>query len=175
MSIGIGRTIKLFLVDGVPNGLITAEIMNWTGHVITFPRSRLDEFIKRPESPRTGIYFLVGPDSRQSFGTQVYIGETDDMADRLITHNGPERTDGKGGKDFWEMACIITSKDTHLTKGHIKYLESRLIDIIRRAGRCELINRTNPGYDKIPEADRSDMEFFIEQIKNLWLLDISSG
>ena len=28
-----GRSIRLFLVDGTPNGLLTAEIMNWTGHV----------------------------------------------------------------------------------------------------------------------------------------------
>jgi len=27
-----GRSIRLFLVDGSPNGLLTAEIMNWTGH-----------------------------------------------------------------------------------------------------------------------------------------------
>lgn len=28
-----GRSLRLFLVDGTPNGLLTAEIMNWTGHV----------------------------------------------------------------------------------------------------------------------------------------------
>jgi len=48
MSISTGRTLKLFLVDGAPNGLLTAEIMNWTGHVITGPRSRLAELIQRP-------------------------------------------------------------------------------------------------------------------------------
>ena len=35
-----GRSIRLFLVDGAPNGLLTAEIMNWTGHVLTGPRSK---------------------------------------------------------------------------------------------------------------------------------------
>ncbi len=28
-----GRSLRLFLVDGTPKGLLTAEIMNWTGHV----------------------------------------------------------------------------------------------------------------------------------------------
>lgn len=28
-----GKSIKLFLADGSPGGIITAEIMNWTGHV----------------------------------------------------------------------------------------------------------------------------------------------
>jgi hypothetical protein len=162
-----GRTLKLFLVDGVPSGLLTAEIMNWTGHVITGPRSRLSELIQRPEARRTGVYFLVGPDSGQGVGTQVYIGETDEVAQRLTTHNRPEQADGRGGKDFWEKVCVVSSKDANLTKGHIKYLESQLINMARQAGRCELLNGTDPRYDNLPEADRSDMEFFLEQIQTL--------
>lgn len=159
-----GRTLKLFLVDGIPNGLLTAEIMNWTGHVITGPRSKLSELIQRPEANRTGVYFLIGPDVGQGLGTQVYIGETDDVGKRMKDHNKPE---DKGGKDFWERVCIVTSKDANLTKGHIKYLESRLITIAKDAGRCELLNGTDPQYENLPEADRSDMEFFLEQIQTL--------
>lgn len=90
MSAMSGRTSKLFLADGMPNGLLTAEIMNWTGHVITGPRSRLGALIQRPESRRTGVYFLVGPDRGQGIGTQVYIGETEDVTQRLTAHNRPE-------------------------------------------------------------------------------------
>ena len=159
-----GRTLKVFLVDGAPNGLLTAEIMNWTGHVITGPRSRLSELIQRPEAQRTAVYFLVGPDPGAGIGTQVYIGETDDAARRLAAHNRPE---DKGGKDFWERVCVVTSKDANLTKGHIKYLESRLITAAKSAGRCELLNGTDPEYVGLPEADRSDMQFFLEQIQTL--------
>jgi hypothetical protein len=159
-----GRTLKVFLVDGAPNGLLTAEIMNWTGHVITGPRSRLPELIQRPEAQRTAVYFLVGPDQGAGIGTQVYIGETDDAARRLAQHNKPE---DKGGRDFWERVCVVTSKDANLTKGHIKYLESRLITVAKAAGRCELVNGTDPEYTGLPEADRSDMEFFLEQIQTL--------
>ncbi|MDO9314821.1 MAG: hypothetical protein Q7T97_09780 [Burkholderiaceae bacterium] len=63
--------------------------------------------------------------------------------------------------------CVVTSKDANLTKGHIKYLESRLIKIARAAGRCELKNGTDHFYANLPEADRSDMEFFVEQIQTL--------
>lgn len=159
-----GRTLKVFLVDGTPIGLLTAEIMNWTGHVLTGPRSKLSELIQRPEVMRTGVYFLVGPDVGDGVGTQVYIGETDDAAQRLKEHNRPE---DKGGKDFWERVCVVTSKDANLTKGHIKYLESRLIKIARAAGRCELRNGTDHLYANLPEADKSDMEFFVEQILTL--------
>jgi hypothetical protein len=159
-----GRTLKVFLVDGVPNGLLTAEIMNWTGHVITGPRTRPAELIQRPEITRTGVYFLVGPDQGTGIGTQVYIGETDDAKVRLTNHNRPE---DKGGKDFWERVCVVTSKDANLTKAHVKYLESRLISLAKEAARCELLNGTNPGYAGLPEADLSDMEYFLEQIQTL--------
>jgi hypothetical protein len=159
-----GRTLKVFLVDGAPNGLLTAEIMNWTGHVITGPRTRLAELVQRPEIKRTAVYLLVGPDSGTGIGTQVYIGETDDAKARLALHNRPE---DKGGKDFWERVCVVTSKDANLTKGHVKYLESRLITLAKQAGRCDLLNGTQPDYASLPEADRSDMEFFLDQIQTL--------
>ena len=51
-----GRSIRLFLVDGSPNGLLTAEIMNWNGHCLTGPRTKLTELVQRPECGRTGSY-----------------------------------------------------------------------------------------------------------------------
>lgn len=164
MNENLGRTVKLFLIDGVPNGLLTCEIMNWTGHVITGPRSRLEALVQRPESSKSGVYFLVGTEQASGAGIQVYIGETEDAAKRLLAHNRPE---DRGGKDFWERVCFVTSKDANLTKGHVKYLESRLIALARQAQRCELLNSTEPIYSGLPEADLSDMEYFLAQIQTL--------
>ena len=72
---GQGRSIRLFLVDGLANGLLTAEIMNWTGHALTGSRSRLPELVQRPECARTGVYFLVGTDPDNALRPLVYIGE----------------------------------------------------------------------------------------------------
>src|SRR6056297_2328977 len=159
-----GRSIRLFLVDGTPNGLLTAEIMNWSGHVLTGPRSKLGELIQRPECGRTGIYFLIGPDADNSLRQQVYIGESDDVAKRLKQHNRPEE---QGGKDFWEKVCLFTSKDQNLTKAHIKYLESLLLANAKNVGRCTLINGTAHDYINLPESDQADMHFFIEQIRTV--------
>lgn len=38
-----GRSLRLFLVDGTPNGLLAAEIISWTSHVLTGLRSKLAE------------------------------------------------------------------------------------------------------------------------------------
>ncbi|CAD5203567.1 GIY-YIG nuclease family protein [Pseudomonas sp. FEN] len=163
-----GRSIRLFLVDGTPNGLLTAEIMNWTGHVLTGPRSKLAELVQRPECARTGVYFLVGPDPENNLRSKVYIGESDDVAKRLKQHNRPEISEGTaGGKDFWEKVCLVTSKDQNLTKTHVKYLESLLIGIANTVGRCELVNGTAHDYGSLPESDRADMAFFLEQIRTV--------
>ena len=159
-----GRSIRLFLVDGTPNGLLTAEIMNWTGHVLTGPRSKLAELVQRPECGRTGIYFLVGPDTEDSLRTRVYIGESDDVAQRLKQHNRPEE---QGGKDFWERVCLVTSKDQNLTKAHVKYLESKLMGIAADVGRCILGNGTAHDYSALPESDRADMAYFLDQIRTV--------
>ncbi|ARU04061.1 endonuclease [Comamonas serinivorans] len=163
----IGRSIRLFLVDGSSNGLLTAEIMNWTGHVLTGPRSKLAEVVRRPECARTGIYFLIGPDPDNALLTRVYIGESDDVAERLKQHNRPETPDGRGGKDFWERVCLVTSKDMNLTKAHAKYLESKLIGIATAAGRCVVSNGTAHDYGALPESDRADMAYFLDQIRTV--------
>lgn len=156
-----GKSIKMFLADGSPNGILTAEIINWTGHVLSAPRTKLSELIQREECARTGVYFLVGYDPENSLPS-VYIGESDDVANRLKQHN---RTEESGGKDFWEKVCLVTGKDQNITKTHIKYLESRLMEIAKRGGQCQLINGTAHQYTKLPESDTADMEYFLEQIQ----------
>ncbi len=155
-----GKSVRLFLADGTPGGLITAEIMNWTGHVIAAPRSDLAALLDRTELSRTGIYLLLGEDPDSPDNTRAYIGEGDDVGRRLDTH-----ARDNGGKDFWNRAVVVTSKDTNLTKAHARYLESRFITLAREAGRAHLENSTAPDPIPLPEADRSDMEFFIDQAR----------
>ena len=157
-----GKSIRLFLEDGTPGGLISAEIVNWTGSVVTAPRSDLARLIQRPEARGTGVYILVGDDQDKLGGEIAYIGEADDISKRLRQH---AKDQDSGGKDFWLRAVIITSKDTNLTKAHVRYLESRLITIANQAQRMALVNSTAPSPPPLPEADISDMEFFIEQLK----------
>jgi len=157
-----GKSVRLFLADGTPGGLLTAEIMNWTGHVVAAPRSNLAALLKRPEATRTGVYILLGDDPESVEGVMAYIGEGDDVAKRLYQHARPE---DQAGKDFWDRAIVLTSKDTNLTKAHARYLESRFITLGQQANRAKLTNSTSPPPVVLPEADVSDMEYYIEQAK----------
>lgn len=154
-----GRQVRLYLADGTPGGLLTAEIMNWTGHVVAAPRSDLADLLKRPEVSRTGVYLLLGDDPDNAGSQQVYIGEGDDVGKRLYQHGRDET------KGFWDRAIVLTSKDMNLTKAHARYLESRFIALATDAGRARLANVTAPPEPGLPEADKSDMEYFIAQAK----------
>lgn len=152
-----GKQVKLFLVDGTPGGLTTAEITNWTGHVLSARRSDLADLLRREKAERTGVYLLLGEDETAVGDTRCYIGEADVVATRLRSHVKE--------KSFWNQVVVITSKDTNLTKSHGRYLESRLIELATAAGRVTLENGTAPPTPRLPEADASDMEYFLGQLQ----------
>ncbi len=153
-----GKQVRLFLADGTVGGLMTAEILNWTGHVLRGRRSDLGEIKRREEAKRTGVYILFGTNEEDE--PAAYIGEGDNVATRLDNHNI--------NKDFWNDVVIITSKDMNLTKAHVRYLESELVKLAERIGRYQLLNGNAPtGGAALPEADESDMQYFITQIQIL--------
>ncbi|HZS42612.1 MAG TPA: GIY-YIG nuclease family protein [Candidatus Paceibacterota bacterium] len=154
-----GRTVKIYLVDGIPSGVMTAEIMNWTGKFTVAPRTQLADLAQRDELKRTGVYILAGQNPKDPSQEMVYIGESDNIWKRLIQHNSDS------SKDFWGKTIIITSKDENLTKAHGRYLESRLIQIASQAQRAQVINGTNPEITSLPEPDIADMEYFLAQIQ----------
>lgn len=154
-----GRTVKIYLVDGIPSGVISAEIMNWTGKFTIAPRTQLADLAKRDELKRTGVYVLAGQNPKDPLQEMVYIGESDNIWTRLTQHSRDS------DKDFWGKTIVITSKDENLTKAHGRYLESRLIQMANQAQRVQVINGTNPETTSLPEPDIADMEYFLEQIQ----------
>ena len=153
-----GRSVRLFLAEGTPTGVVTAEIVNWTGHVISAPRTKLEVALLRDEIKKTGVYILYGSPLDADL-PQVYVGEGDDISTRLNSHSKDEN------KAFWERFVAVTNKDMNLTKAHVKFLEGRLIGMLKDAKKSEVINKTEPTFDKLPEADISDMEAFLDQLQ----------
>jgi len=97
-----GKTIRIFLADGEPTGILLAEISNGTGKALVAPRSQLDQLSKREEVRRTGVYRLVGPDPDDPSRALASIGEGDNVLKRLLRHNKNE------AKDFWERRPTST-------------------------------------------------------------------
>jgi hypothetical protein len=154
-----GRTIQLFLVDGNPGGLVIASIHGWTGSVLVGSQSTFARLLARPEVDRTGIYILYGPDPQDALKMRAYIGEADSVRDRI--------GQSAGTRGFWEAAVVVTTSDEALTKGHVRYLEARLLEITREAGRVSLdnIQESLSERRRLPESDRANMEAFLSNLR----------
>lgn len=87
---------------------------------------------------------------------QLYIGEADDVRDRVDQH--------LKGKDFWTTVVAFTSKDENLNKAHVRYLEARLVQLATKAGRVNVLNGTVPALPKLSEPDRADMEAYLREM-----------
>jgi len=147
-----GKTVKLFFEEGNHQGIIQAEMINWTGFAIVAPRTALPTLYKRDNIDKAGIYFLVSEDEKK-----VYVGETMNGINRLKDHDE--------NKDFWDKLILIQTKDFNLTKTHCSYLEHRCGQLIEKSfynieNKKSLHNYTGT----LPRPDISDMEVFLENI-----------
>ena len=88
----MGKSIRIYLADAEVGGIRHAEIVNWTGQALAFPRNKVPELKSWPEVRRQGVYFLLGPDE-QSLQDAVYIGEAEIVAERVAQH--------LTNKEFW--------------------------------------------------------------------------
>lgn len=156
-----GRSVRLFLVDGTPQGMRTAEVGNWTGLALVCPRTDLARLAQRVEARRTGVYLLVGPSDSAASGVAIYVGEGDEVWTRLASH------DNDLEKDFWTSVVLFVSKDENLTKAHVRWLEAALVREIKKAKRAQIVNGNDPIGGKLPESDTADMETFFENLRLL--------
>ncbi|MCD6556088.1 MAG: GIY-YIG nuclease family protein [Bacteroidales bacterium] len=154
-----GKTIKLFLIDGDTNGRLTCELSNWTGKAYKLPRNSIKICTDRPEIQTTGVYMLLNKNIDLSEKGQLYIGEAENIYNRLTQHVKE--------KDFWNETIVFISKDDNLNKAHIKYLENRLHEIATSANRYELFNNQRPTQSSISESDKAEMEEFLANILTL--------
>lgn len=153
-----GKTIRIYLADGTPTGIRHAELVNWTGQAIVCPRGRVGELLTWQESQRPGVYLLVGDDESGSKDL-VYVGEAENVLVRLQHHLKT--------KDFWTRVVFFTSKDDNLTKSHVKYLESRIVELALESGRSNLENGNSPQPPALPRSERDAMEEFLEPVRTL--------
>lgn len=148
-----GRSLELFFIDGKPDGMLTAEVFNWTGHVLMTPRTQISEALKRKEARYTGVYLLFGEREGEPL---AYIGEAEDVSDRIRNHDSR--------KDWWSTAILVTSAANNLNKAHVKYLEARLIEEARAVGKIALENGNVPSRSGLSEAAQANMEAFLDYI-----------
>ncbi|GGH65905.1 GIY-YIG nuclease family protein [Phaeocystidibacter marisrubri] len=156
-----GISISQYLTSGDANGVVCGYLSNWTGQCVRFPRNLLKSAQERDELQRPGVYFLIGSDPDDLSQSLVYVGESENLAERLSNH----ARDAK--KEFWEKTIVFSSKDEILTKGHVRYLETRLINELTNAKRLNLVNNGALKDPKLPEIGRDEMEAYLDNLRLL--------
>ena len=87
----------------------------------------------------------------------LYVGEGDPIRPRLESHSAQ--------KDFWTRAIGFTTATAgQLNKAHVQFLEARLIALAKAAKRLPLDNANQPSEPSLSEADRADMEVFLDHM-----------
>lgn len=147
-------SIRIFLVDGAPDGIRLVSKANWVGSALVASRAQLDEALRREELGKPGVYVLIG-EGENNVST-IYIGEADVLKDRLRQH--------AGSKDFWSQFVAFASSDDSLNKANVRYLEYRLISLARAAKQWALDNQTVPVEPPLSETDRADAEWFLKEM-----------
>src|SRR5262245_7928021 len=111
----VGATIKLYLADSVSSGIRVVGRDNWSGVGVDCSRKDLVRARQRDEFGFTGVYVLSDFDDEGDGLPHIYVGESDDLGDRLSSH---AKKDDLG----WRRLVIFTSSDSSLNKAHAKYL-----------------------------------------------------
>lgn len=148
-------SLRIFVADGDPDGLRLVERSNWIGKGVMFPRAVLPQVRQRSEFNQTGVYMLLGPSTERD-GEMLYVGEGDPVRPRLDSHFA--------NKDFWTHAVFFVAGQGLLNKAHVQYLEAQLILRAKNAKRVQLDNATSPDEPTLSEADRADMDVFLENM-----------
>ena len=125
------KTINLLLYSGNLDGVISIEDSSWnSGELYSAPRESVSDLLKTDACNKYGVYLLFSQ-------AMVYVGQSFDLSKRLNQH--------MSGKDWWESAVILTTKDDSLTHSDIDYLENILIEKAFSIKRLDCDNKKNLG------------------------------
>lgn len=151
-------SLRIFVADGDPDGLRLVDRSNWIGKAVIFPRALYTKVRSRDEFKQTGVYLLLGPRT-DCDGEMLYIGEGDPVGPRLEGHYAK--------KDFWTRAVFFVAGPGQLNKAHVQYLEAQLVTRALLSKRMPLDNGNKPTEPTLSEADRADMDVFLQNILGL--------
>lgn len=156
-----GITITNYLAGGNPEGVIFAYMSNWTGQSIKIPRNLFLEFRSIDEINRPGVYFLIGQSDMNPDDKVVYVGEGNNLANRIATHLKDS------DKSFAETIICFSSKDENLTVSHTKYLEEKIISHISELSEYRLINKKDGNKISLPRMVQDEMDTYFDNMKVL--------
>ncbi len=140
-----------------PRSLKSVELVNWTGLAFIGRREHLSLAKQRSELSEPAVYLLLTDGAEDGGAIDIYIGETDNFAERLSNHAQQ--------KSWWSSFVVFVSKDKNLTKAHVRLLESELYKLATKAiGTLAVKNSSIPSGASLPESDVAAMSEFLDNM-----------
>lgn len=156
-------TIQTFFPTGDTRSYRISQIPTRTIQALLIPREELFPAIeRRSELEYNGIYFLFEEEGylEANGDTLVYIGESENIANRLKDHETK--------KANWKIAIVFTtnSKDNQLTKSDLKYLENYCYQKAAEVGRY-ILKQNTPTKSFVNESREADLFDIYQTISEL--------
>lgn len=143
------KTINLLLYDGSLNGVISIEDSNWnSGELYSAPRESVADLLKTDACNKYGVYLLLSSD-------MVYVGQSSDLAKRLTQHTI--------GKDWWQSAVILTTKDDSLNRSDVDFLENILIEKAQKLQKLDCDNKKKGNPPKVDKFRKVVLEQYLTE------------
>ena len=150
------KHIQFLLKDGTLNGIIIIEDSRWnSGILYSVPRESVDDLQATEAFSKYGVYLLLSKDL-------VYVGQSSDLSQRLSQH--------KLGKDWWDSAVILTTKDDNLNRSDIDYLEYVLIEKAFKLKKLDCDNKKKGNPPKVGEFRRVVLDQYLNEA--LFLMEL---
>ncbi|MFQ9522120.1 MAG: GIY-YIG nuclease family protein [Turicibacter sp.] len=135
--------LQILLNDEEIDGKKTVYVANRDIRCEYVPRHKVSTF----KSDYVAVYLLIGSDEEQ--GDLIYVGETEEGSTRLLNHDKK--------KEFWDYAYFFFSNTHNLNKADVKFLEARIYQAIKEAGRYKLENASIPKESHVHDIRQSEL------------------
>lgn len=143
--------LQILLNDGEIDGKKTVYVANRDIRCEYVPRKKVSSF----SSDEVAVYLLIGTDDEQ--GELIYVGETEGASTRLLDHHKQ--------KHFWDYAFFFVSNTQHLNKADVKFLESKIYQTIKEAGRYKLTNASIPKESHVHAIRKTELLDILKTIE----------
>lgn len=159
-----GKTIQLYLMDGVPKGRIKCTLANWTGIAYKIPRTELEKAKSIDYLRQSGVYFLFST-SDETQDNIVYIGQAGTRKNGEGILNRLQEHKRNPDKDYWTEAVAFTTTNNTFGPTEISYLENQFTKLALDSKRYIVKNGNEPSQGHVTEEKESELEEFIDYAK----------
>lgn len=140
-------TPALFLLSSTPSRPVEITIEGDALRLLLTERDALKALDEQWDS--VGIYLLIGRSSTEEAELSVYVGKAQGLRTRIKGH----------ADKAWTRLLLVQREGLHpFNASDISWLERRLIDILLETPSVDLVNRTAPPHEAVPDYKAEILE-----------------